>query len=411
MCSTASLGQTDTTDYLTQLPAELFLRICELAYHPRDTYLALVSKAFVPFARQRAFGGSLDVYTTASFTKVVDALARGPDAASTVTNLWVSIPLTSDTDQPGTKTFLKALSYMTRLESLIIQAASRLCKAVLSPSKKGLLPRLYHLRVGSPLEGWSNPFSPALYRHIDRYTNLGVLSLHAERRSDTLGRYTTPNPPVRLPFHLKGLHLIGCFFDNPAARDLIDNLSCSAAVLVAEQNYSQAGGMASFLGSLSSPLNISELRIEQRSAVDEDISAVLSRFSNVHTLSFSRGIAVTPLLPVLAGMLKLTDLGLDAHPSDTSLDLRALVEGPHKLKQLQRLTIDVEWRSPRDSEMSARFKNDMVKLVEVCEATPVILDGDVIKEARDALKRRRQREEQEKQEAEARKRGGAAAQW
>ncbi|BGP52004.1 hypothetical protein JCM10450v2_007975 [Rhodotorula kratochvilovae] len=393
------------TDYLTKLPAELFLTICELAYKQRGQYLGLVSKAFVPFARQRAFGGHMRVYTTARFTKLVDVLASNPGAASTVTYLDIEVPMTSDTDQPGTKTFLKALSYMTRLEKLDIQAVSRLCRAVLSPSKKGLLPRLYYLCVRSSLDGWSNPFSPALYRNIDRYTNLGVLSLHVERRSDTLGRYTTPNPPVRLPFHLKELHLIGCFFDNPAARDLINSLSCSAAVFLSEETDSQTGGMASFLGSLSSPLKISKLCLEQHPGAKEDISAVLGRFSDVETLTFSHGITVAPLLPVLAELPKLTSLYLGVDASDTSLDLRDLVEGPHKLRQLQRLTIHVEdewWLE--DSEISARCENDMVKLVEVCEGTPVI------EEARGVLKRRRDREEREKQEEEARQRGGALAQ-
>ncbi|BGP43781.1 Mitochondrial translocator assembly and maintenance protein 41 [Rhodotorula kratochvilovae] len=371
LCSTASLGQAAMTDYLTQLPAEFFLTICELAHKPRGPYLGLVSKAFVPFARQRAFGGSVKVSTTARLTKLVDVLASSPGAASTVTNLYIGVPSTSDTDQPGTKTFLEALS---------------------------------------SLEGWSNPFSPALYRNVDRYTNLGEFLLHVERRSDTLGRYTAPNPPVRLPFHLKRLHLMGCFFDNPAARDLIDSLSCSAAVLLSEQTHSQTGGMATFLGSLSSPLNISKLYLEQRSALDEDISAVLGRFSDVHTLEFSHGIAVTPLLPVLAGMPELATLWFCSDANVTSTDLLALVEGPHKLMQLRRLVIDVEPWLRWDDERSARFENDMVKLVEVCEATPVILDGDAIEEARDALKRRRDREERDKQEAEARKRDGAAAQ-
>ncbi|BGP52032.1 hypothetical protein JCM10450v2_008003 [Rhodotorula kratochvilovae] len=409
------MGQTAMTDLLTQLPAELFLAICELVHDADEgPYLARVSKAFVPFARQCAFGGDLCVTSAARVTTLVDVLSSCPGAAATVTKLEVAVSMI-DVGQPDTKTFLKALSHMSHLKKLDIQCASRLCKAVLSPNKKNTLPQLRELKVHSSLEGWSNPLSPAFYRNIGPYENLRALALHVTRAAESLGRYTAADPPIRLPFRLRWLHLVGEFFDNPAACDLVNSL-CSpcTSVLLKERSspYHRICGMASFLNSLSSPRDILTLGLDQSPFITEDISGVLGRFSRVQFIEFSCGIAYTPLLPVLAELPDLTTLSFRPAAAITGTGLLALVDGPYKLKHLRRLGIDVEpgilWYS--DETELGRFYDDLVKLVEICEDTPIEVEGHTVDDARRLLRRRRQREETERREAEARKRAGSTVQ-
>ncbi|GAA6053888.1 hypothetical protein JCM3770_005318 [Rhodotorula araucariae] len=91
LCSTAPLGQTRHDGPSHPAPRELLLTICELAYEPRGTYLALVSKAFVPFARERLFGGELYVSTSACLKKLMGVLATSPGPAAVVKNLAIDI--------------------------------------------------------------------------------------------------------------------------------------------------------------------------------------------------------------------------------------------------------------------------------------------------------------------------------
>ncbi|BGP43789.1 hypothetical protein JCM10449v2_007846 [Rhodotorula kratochvilovae] len=402
----ASRLQTVMTDYLTQLPAELFHKICEFAYRSRGPYLALVSKAFVPFARGRLFGGNVCVQSSRRFAKLIDVLASSPGAAATVKKLSVTTT-TTDTGQPETKTFVKALSNMTRLRTLDIQAASRLCEAALSPPPQGChLPSLAELVIKSPLHGWSNPFSPANYHSIGNYPTLEGLKLHVERKVSTLGRYSRPSPAMEFPPRLRWLHLAGFLAGNPAVKDLIDSLAPGATLALQVHDGGARGALAALLDSLARPTSLSALSLEQDCAFAEDLSTVLPRFTRLKGLELSRGIAFTPFLPVLVHLPNLTTLWFCSGAIVAGEDLLALFRGPYKLEHLRRLTIDVALWTRWSEETFDRFERDMVTLVEICETGTVKLDGTAVRDARCTLKARREREEREKQEEEARKRDG-----
>ncbi|GAA6055695.1 hypothetical protein JCM3770_001025 [Rhodotorula araucariae] len=353
---------------LTQLPVELFLTICELAYEPHGTYLALVSRAFVPFARERLFGGGLCAYAPEAFNKLVDVLVASPGAASTVEKLEIPVFTTYDIDQLDTRAFLQALSYMTSLEELEI--SSVLSEAVLEPTKTGLLPQLKELTVFGELKNWRNPFSPAHYRNLAHYANLKSLTLIVVGPGATVDQHIPPNPAVRLPSRLERLHLHGPIFGDAGARELVDSLSSGTRLIIQDI---LSGRMASFLSSLTSPHNFSTLSLEQNSREGvEDISSVLGRFSNTKCLIFGSGIAISPLLPVLAVMPALTEVHFGRGIYATGSDILPLVEGPHKPQRLHRFVIDVDCR---DTETRRRFYDDIVKLVELCEGSPLILEG------------------------------------
>lgn len=172
-------------DYLTSLPVELFDYICQLVYVSDRTgpwgdgrqFLGAISKAFLPFARQRLFP-TVKAYDEKKALRLLNLLATSPGAAAYVTSLTIVLDeYALSARKIKTSLLSAALANLVCVQTLTVDGAGRFAKMVLSPRKAGLLPSLAVLRVAGEFVGWTDPLAPPFYRHLSRYRHLRDLIL------------------------------------------------------------------------------------------------------------------------------------------------------------------------------------------------------------------------------------------
>ncbi|BGP35711.1 hypothetical protein JCM10296v2_007563 [Rhodotorula toruloides] len=110
-------------DYLKSLPLELFDYICDLVATARPKqYLGGISKAFLASARERAFNrASAD--TEPAATKLFEALAASPGAASHVNYLRLRLPETAFSSEAAARVLRTAILHLRSVRQISITVA------------------------------------------------------------------------------------------------------------------------------------------------------------------------------------------------------------------------------------------------------------------------------------------------
>ncbi|BGO95879.1 hypothetical protein NBRC10512_001467 [Rhodotorula toruloides] len=330
------------TDYLTKLPAELFLDICQRVQDAKEgPYLGAVSKAFLPFAREATFGDTI-VKTYDRLQKLCDLALQSASAIASVGSLYLELKNKPDDGTPRAVDLTGLFAGLTNLDVLGIERAPRIAKMVLAPTgARRLLPRLTTLRIHDPLEGWANPFAISHYANLNRYPSLCKLTLHVERELDSLGRYRVTREPDWAPF-CWSVTLRGPVLNNPAARDFVHWLRASDALYL--HDYSTArtdDSFASFLDVVRDPQEVNGLSFLRLSQPTEDLHVALRRFTNLYGIEFRTGTSLHSCLETVRGLKHIERLYFFTGAEVSTTDLKSLVSGPDKLPVLSLVGINL----------------------------------------------------------------------
>ncbi|GAA6055697.1 hypothetical protein JCM3770_001026 [Rhodotorula araucariae] len=370
------------TDYMTHLPAELFLTICELAYEPGGTYLGLVSRAFLPIARRLAFR-KVTVTRYTHLAKLCDLLSASNHVGDFVEDLLIDLEFDEDQGLPKAAKLSSLFHQLVRLETLAIKCSSRLAKFALAPKSSLSLPALELLVIEDPLEGWANPFDPRNYRNLVHYSELYALELTIPRAPDTIGRYRGSNQPGCF----RGLALRGHLHNNPAIHDLISSQVFLGGLFLRDDTEAGEATLSPLLQSLHNAEYLDTLSLEQTADDPAPLVQELARFPNLVVLEFRHGTYTTAMLPLLQGLKQLEELYFFDGTRIAIADLRSLIAGParaHKLKivHLNMLVFDDVYEH-RYGWTSDFTKIGVVQLLDLARGAGVKLSGPAAELARD----------------------------
>ncbi|PRQ70496.1 hypothetical protein AAT19DRAFT_11245, partial [Rhodotorula toruloides] len=392
-------------DYLTSLPPELFDYICRLvhAYDPEtfsssNQYLGSISKAFLPFARQRVFP-RLYIQDERKAERVLGVLAASPEAAACVTSLTLSLLEDALSTQNIKASVLnQAISNLVRVKTLSITGAGRFAKALLSPRKAGLLPCLEDLFINGRFVGWADPLAPSFYRNLARYSSLAKLNLNIKSKHD--GRSQRPKAVERIamPWSFWLLALSGQGMDSPTANVLAASLGSQALSFFSYDNSTRT--MSDRLIDL--PKSVIQLYLAQPHSMRDDITPALEKIPWVVALGLGAGFHFSTILRSLSRVLpQLIQLEVQADNTLTVEDILAVLQGPQKVAGLRLLFL----HSPFYGDHATSLKPAaLISVVEVAERENVALKGKWGELAIAAKKRR-----DERVEAEGGERAGEAA--
>jgi len=381
------------TDYLTQLPAELFITICELV---RDSdkrpYLGRISKAFLPVARRFTFR-KVTVLTYAQLAELCDVLIASPGAALHVDELRIILHNTfHNTHLVTPAMFASAMGRLECLSKLTLNGSSRLVKSILAPAS-ATLPRLHSLSVVDRFDDWSNPFSPSNFRHLEQYTSLSRVELTVNRRVESLGHYRQAVSLPKLDFGWY-LWLVGPLSGDDAVRDLLSCFDRITNLGLHDDTPSNEATLPALLGMLKSPASVQVLSLKQATDDARPLIEGIPKLLNLKTIDFHRGTWSSAMLPVLHDLERLQHLYFPSQ--GLALDeLRNILDGPLKIKNLKTVYLDGVARdngSAMDEGWTPEFSLDgLVDLLPVAERVGVRLEGYAANRARAEVEKREQR--------------------
>ncbi|GAA5839768.1 hypothetical protein JCM9279_005163 [Rhodotorula babjevae] len=387
-------AQLDKTDYLTQLPAELFITICELVRDSwKGPYLGRVSKAFLPVARRFTFR-KVTVRSYTALAQLCDVLITSPGAALHVNELEILLFDTAvDNGALKTATFNKAMSQLKGASKLTLHYSSRLVKSVLAPVS-GMLESLHRLSIVDRFEGWSNPLDPTNFRHLGPYRLLSRLDVDVKRSVESLGRY---RPAKNLPRLSLGwaLWLTGPLSSNNAVSDLPSCFVYIGNVGLNDTAPATKATVPALLGKVHSPYWIQDLSLQQAADDPSPRAEAISSFRRLQSLELWRGTWSSAMLPVLHNLDSLEELYFQEVPISID-DVRAMLDGPQKISKLKRVYLNVttyDYWNVYDLRWTPGFSLDgLVDLLPVAERVGVRLEGNAADTARAEVKVREQRE-------------------
>ncbi|KAL7337762.1 hypothetical protein BJY59DRAFT_450552 [Rhodotorula toruloides] len=123
------------TDYLTKLPTELFLDICQRVQDAKQgPYLGAVSKAFLRLAREATFGDTT-VRTYDRLQKLCDMAKCASDVVLSIRTLRLELEDAKDLDLPKSKELTALFQSLVNTTALDVRGSSRIAKMVLAPRK------------------------------------------------------------------------------------------------------------------------------------------------------------------------------------------------------------------------------------------------------------------------------------
>ncbi|BGO95947.1 hypothetical protein NBRC10512_005469 [Rhodotorula toruloides] len=358
-------------DYLTSLPPKLFDYICQLVIDDRpQQYLGGISKAFLPSARERTFR-SVSAETEPAATKLFEALAASPGAASHVNYLTLRLPETAFSSKAFAPTVRAAIRHLRKLGILEVSGAYELSKRLLSPTSPSTLPELFWLKICSTLKGWRSPFSPEHYRTLKHYGRLYRLDLSIQRSKIwRIGWSPRGAEPISMPSTFRQLKLGGGAVETSKA-DVLAN-AFTPSVLQLEGGRGSDAPISPRLHRL--PCSVAELSLQRYSPLLEDLSAVLPNLRQVKELSLYGSFDCSTILPLLARELPyLAYLGLEANESFTAQHLVDILQGPQKILTLRFLFLAGPFA--RRSVHVSLEPEELIEVVELADREDVRIAG------------------------------------
>ncbi|BGP74053.1 hypothetical protein NBRC10513v2_007475 [Rhodotorula toruloides] len=339
------------TDYLTKLPTELFLDICQRVQDAKQgPYLGAISKAFLPFAREATFGKT----TITTYERLQELCSLALDSSGIVDHvryLDLTYKDVKDVGLPTKKDLGKLFGRVPRTTTLSIVGSTRIAKMVLSPPALGaFFPSLNSLAIEDPFDEWSNPFAPTHFAALRNYPLLHYLGLDVSRRRESLGRHRGGDLPPWRPCRW-WLCLRGPLLDNPAAHDLIRWMDRLEGLSLFDVSWTRPiESLKDLLDSVSQPIGVQQLSLARIGAVvangrlqylEDDVSSVLPSFTGLTArLEFFTGAFHRDCLPVICGMQHLQKLIFHPSTCDSTHDLKGLVSGLAKSSNLRKIVLN-----------------------------------------------------------------------
>ncbi|GAA5856659.1 hypothetical protein JCM9279_004862 [Rhodotorula babjevae] len=382
----ADLHQLTITDHLTQLPAELFITICELVVEAKQgPYLAFVSRAFVPVARKLAFR-KVEVKQYDHLQALCEVIAESQPLAECIEELELDMRESRpDAGVPRTTTLSSTFRRLINLDKLDVKSSSRLAKLVVSPEARWL-PRLSYLDVTDPFTGWSNPFEPRNLRHLNNYPILDSFSLDVNRPLDSLGRYHPARESQPFFGDYEWLSLKGPLGGNPAVSDL---LSCFSPIQVCLHDFSPSdvATLPALLDKVVDSEYVFVLSIRQVAPDPQPLVEALGRFPRLGVLELLRGTWTSAMLPMLRTLEHLEQLIFLNRTNVTIDDLRRMMSGPTKLEHLKTIVLQVLWWDDDVDDLEGwtpTFSLDgLIGLLPLADEAGVKLEGNAVSMARE----------------------------
>ncbi|GAA6041062.1 hypothetical protein JCM8097_004697 [Rhodosporidiobolus ruineniae] len=303
------LSDRPARDYLSELPVEVLTDIFELAYVDR-TPIGPLSRALLPFDRVSGFE-RVKVDGPNQLVRLAKAL-EGGGIGQWVKRLEVQH---ADKDQRLAlsvrqfKAFFAALSSLTHLDLDGSSAAT--LKLVLSNtlSRSGLH-SMTHLAFHA-LDGQKNPFEPTLFSTLSSYTSLRSLTIRSNTEYGDLQKVK----PIKKK---------------------IEPLPKIEALTVISDDFTR------ILPILSPSLQSLELRVwPWFDDYTRPCDSLFSRFTALEHLYLGEGTFSPTVLGTLRSLSKLASLGFGEGAYIDYKELKALVDGPTRMEQLKKLTLDI----------------------------------------------------------------------
>ncbi|BGP27877.1 hypothetical protein JCM10295v2_006855 [Rhodotorula toruloides] len=313
------------TDYLTKLPTELFLDICQRVQDAEQgPYLGAVSNA------DRAV------------------------AIASIETLYLELKGEPDDGTPCATDLTNLFFRLESVESLHVVGSARIVMMVLAPSgTHRLLPALQNLCIDDPLDGWANPFAPTHYAGLSHYY-LFELELNIDRPLATLG----PSSSM--------VTLRGPILDNPAVRDFLCWLRRPRMLVMYDLTRGHSeDSLASLLANVQEPEEVRSLGLLRLSGPIEQLGGTLECFSNLLAIKFRAGGFSSGCIADLGRMEKLKHIDFVYGAKLTIEDLASLISGPCKPPQLDAVALVLVWDNYAD--LAAQYGGDPLDYARECE--------------------------------------------
>ncbi|GAA5927289.1 hypothetical protein JCM3775_002504 [Rhodotorula graminis] len=378
------------TDRLTQLPAELFITICELVHASKEgPYLAFISRAFVPVARKLAFR-EVTVNQYDHLQALCEVIGASEPVAGFIEVLNLDLRGSRpDRGVPRTAILTSTFRRLTNLYKLGVTSSSRLAKFAVSPAPKAL-PSLTVLEITDPLDGWANPFAPRNLRHLNNYPILDRLNLEVDRDSDSLGRYR-PDPEHQPWFgDFEWLGLSGPLSRNPAVPDLLTCFGIVEELSLHDESDSDAATLPALFEEILLRDWVFVLSIRQMALDPAPLVPALRPFKQLEAIEFRRGTWSSAMLPVLQALKSLEHLFFFPNSGVSTDDLRRMISGTTKLERLKYICLNVLWWDDDEDALVGWGRgfnlSGVIGLLAVADAAGVELEGVAVDIAREHLK-------------------------
>ncbi|GAA6017485.1 hypothetical protein JCM10207_008243 [Rhodosporidiobolus poonsookiae] len=364
------------TDYLTALPTELLVYICELVdERTNKQYLGRVSKVFLPFSRNRVFG-KLSIVGWRQLEGLAGLLQSSPDAGAYVKeltlSLWAEDTGAFKTKKPSTPSF----------------------PALAPPAPSRLLPRMKTLKLTTLFDGWPNPFDPAHYTNLSRYSSLNSFHLICNRQPTSLGRYRPSTTPLRLP-GLKSwwLELSGYLASNPALPDFIAFFDCVDGLVITETSNAPNLSHLPLLEAIPFPPAFECLALELRHGHAIELSHTLTQFPRLRFIDFRRGSFHASLLPTLRSLPCLTTLSFNCGTHLSSTELKGMIDGADALPHLNKLFLEEYTLFADENKADPGFDavGTTIEVIELAKQRGIRVSGLQVDWAQDVQLEREQR--------------------
>ncbi|GAA5894842.1 hypothetical protein JCM8208_006084 [Rhodotorula glutinis] len=384
------------TDRLTQLPAELFITICELVHESKEgPYLALISRAFVPVARRLAFR-MVEVKQYDHLQALCEVIVGSRPVAECIEELDLDMTASRpDVGAPRTALLTSTFRRLTRVRSMRVTTSSRLAKLAVSPTPMSL-PSLTTIHIADPFHGWANPFDPVNLRLLHEYSNLSALFLRIDRSVDSLGRYRSASGPTPQLGHVDWLHLQGPLSGNAAVPVLLASFGHIRGIRLCDTVPSGEAALPFLLRNVPAPDAVDVLALAQWIGYPRSLVDVLPSYSSLKFLELGLRAWSSAMLPVLHKFHHLEEVVFLLGADISTADLCDMIRGPNKLDKLERMSIDVlwtrHWPGSADEVLgwSSSFTLEgVVDLLSVVDEAGIVLEGLAVDLARELVEDRR----------------------
>ena len=329
------------SDCFTSLPIELFESIVQTIQEDEDTPPLYVSKAFLPFAREKLFT-TITLNSFEDFNSFVRLVQISNPVCKYVQCLAIDLLYEHDKVEPKTKLLKPFFSSLDQVEILEIKHSSRLVKFILNPSTQSVLPSMLVLKLSTTFEGLDNPLDPKHYKNLSRYANLGMLHLDVNRESQ---KSVGGNASRVAPLHqIKFLELQGQVCRNPAVFSFLSLFPSLNGFSTYDLTTPTSVSFARpILERIPLPEQLVYLRVASLRNYNspEDISPILRRFSHVKDLDIGMGVFNDKVFDLLnyETFPSLESLTLRYEVSISDEQLKSLITGPKKLHKLKHLDL------------------------------------------------------------------------
>ncbi|GAA5984541.1 hypothetical protein JCM10908_003392 [Rhodotorula pacifica] len=389
----SSANSTSAPDRFTTLPVELFEIIVHLAQAEEGCpYLVLVSKAFLPFARQRRF----EDVTVKSYAQL-DKLCGMHKCTRYIDELTIDMDAQVDYGVPRDARLKTLFRRLTSVRFLVILSSIRLIKTVLAPPTAATLPNLAVLGIADGFEKIPHPFSPELYASLATYAKLSTLSIthRGYRRGYQLPseRVTYKGKPIP---ELGGdriwtLDLIGELSGSTAARHLVSSFANIADLSLWDTSSEQdAKSLTDFRSAIRNPNGVKILSLSTPLwdfAPRLGLREIVEHLPQLEHLTFAGAAFRAWLLPTMATLTSLRTISFAADSDVCDVELAALLGGPNRLTQIREVYLDLGQEAYRHARrrQGRLTKQGMVYCVGLAEEYGVEMEGELVEKARAAM--------------------------